>query len=172
MWVGIGWFAKKKVDQAIVLNTEFLPNYVKNLKSSENISKVIIGNGTTSRQNIKKLEFIKNDLIIFEEKNTTYRAKKRFFELFPIRGLKIFLPKEFFLMSKNLDAISALIILEDYCNDKFSFSKDIDIKTWLKWQIYIHFLLLVHNLFSIKIFVGHPQLMLFPKEDAQITDLY
>ena len=83
---------KKKVDQAIVLNTELLPNYVKNLNGSENISKVIIGNGTTSRQNIEKLDFIGNDLIIFEEKNTTFRAKKRFFELFPIRGLKFFLP--------------------------------------------------------------------------------
>ena len=123
---------QKKVDQAIVLNTEFLPNYVKNLKSSENISKVIIGNGTTSRQNIKKLEFLKNDLIIVEEKNTTFRAKKRYFELFPTRGLKTFLPKEIFLMNKNLDAVSALIILEDYCNDKFIFSEDIDIKTWLK----------------------------------------
>ena len=70
---------QKKVDQAIVLNTESLPYYVKNLKSSENISKVIIGNGTTSRQNIEKLEFIKNDLIIVEEKNTTFRAKKRYF---------------------------------------------------------------------------------------------
>jgi len=123
---------KKKVDQAVVLNTEFLPNYVKTLKSVENISKVIIGNGTTSKENIEKLEFIKKDLIIFEEKNTTYRAKKRFFELFPITGFKILLPKEYFLMNKNLDAVSALIILEDYCNDKFTFSKDIDIKTWLK----------------------------------------
>jgi len=123
---------KKKVDQAIVLNTEFLPQYVKNLKSVENISKVIMGNGTTSKENLKKLKFIKRDLIIFEEKNTTFRAKKRYFELFPIRGLKIFLPKEFFIMNKNLDAVSALIILEDYCNDKFTLSKDIDIKTWLK----------------------------------------
>ena len=123
---------KKKVDQAIVLNTEFLPKYLKTLKSVENISKVIIGNGTTSKENIEKLEFIKKDLIIFEEKNTTYRAKKRFFELFPITGFKILLPKEYFLMNKNLDAVSALIILEDYCNDKFTFSKDIDIKTWLK----------------------------------------
>ena len=105
---------KKKVDQAIVLNTEFLPKYVKTLKSTEKISKVIIGNGTTSKENIEKLEFIKKDLIVFEEKNTTYRAKKRFFELFPIRGLKVLLPKEFFIMNKNLDAISALIILEDY----------------------------------------------------------
>ena len=123
---------KKKVDQAIVLNTEFLPQYVKNLKSVENISKVIMGNGTTSKENLKKLKFIKKDLIIFEEKNTTFRAKKRYFELFPIRGLKIFLPKEFFIMNKNLDAVSALIILEDYCNDKFTLSNDIDIKTWMK----------------------------------------
>tara|TARA_B100000242_G_C42961100_1_gene445732 strand:+ start:244 stop:681 length:438 start_codon:yes stop_codon:yes gene_type:complete len=123
---------QKKVDQAIVINTEFLPKYVKTLKSTENISKVIIGNGTTSKENIEKLEFIKKDLIVFEEKNTTYRAKMRFFELFPIKGLKVLLPKEIFIMNKNLDAISALIILEDYCNDKFTLSKDIDIKTWLK----------------------------------------
>ena len=122
----------KTIDQAIVLNTELLPQYVKTLKSLENISKVIIGNGTTSKENIKKLEFIKKDLIIFEEENTTYRAKKRFFELFPIRGLKTLLPKEFFIMNKNLDALSALIILEEYCNDKFTLSKDIDTKTWLK----------------------------------------
>ena len=123
---------KKKVDQAIVLNTEFLPQYVKTLKSIENISKVIIGNGTTSKENIEKLTFLKKDLVIFEEKNTTFRAKKRFFELFPIRGLKTLIPKELFIMNKNLDAVSALIILEDYCNDKFTLSKDIDIKTWLK----------------------------------------
>ena len=123
---------KKKVDQAIVLNTESLPNYVKNLNGSENISKVIIGNGTTSRQNIENLNFIKNDLIIVEEKNTTLRAKKRYFEIFPTKGLKSFLPKEIFIMNKNLDALSALIILEDYCNHKFTLSENIDIKTWLK----------------------------------------
>ena len=122
----------KKVDQAIVLNSEFLPKYVKSLNSLENISKVIIGNGTTSKQNIEKLEFIKKDLIIVEERNSTFRAKKRYFELFPIRGLKIFLPKEIFVLNKNLDAVSALVILEDYCNVKFTFSEDIDIKTWLK----------------------------------------
>ena len=134
--INAGWYwlilKKKKIDQAIVLNTEFLSKYVKTLKSVENISKVIMGNGTTSKEIIEKLEFIRQDIIIFEEKNTTFRAKKRFFELFPITGLKTLLPKEFFVMNKNLDAISALIILEDYCNEKFSLSKDIDIKTWMK----------------------------------------
>ena len=123
---------QKRVDQAVVLNTSFLPQYLKTLNSSENISKVIIGNGTTSRENIEKLKFLKKELIVVEEKNTTFRAKKRYFELFPIRGLKNLLPKEIFIMNKNLDAVSALIILEDYCNYKFTLSEDIEIKTWLK----------------------------------------
>ena len=123
---------QKRVDQAVVLNTKFLPQYVETLDSTENISKVIIGNGTTSRQNIEKLKFLKKELIVVEEKNTTFRAKKRYFELFPIRGLKNLLPKEIFIMNKNLDAVSALIILEDYSNYKFTLSEDIEIKTWLK----------------------------------------
>ena len=123
---------QKIVDQAVVINTEFLPKYVKTLITNETISEVIIGNGTTSRQNIAKLDFINNYLIIVEEKNTTFRAKQRYFELFPIRGLKTLLPKEIFLMNKNLDAVSALIILEDFYNQKFTLSEQIDIKTWLK----------------------------------------
>ena len=123
---------QKREDQAVVLNTAFLPQYLKTLNRSENISKVIIGNGTTSRQNIEKLKFLKKELIVVEEKNTTFRAKKRYFELFPISGVKNLLPKEIFIMNKNLDAVSALIILEDYCNDKFTLSEDIEIKTWLK----------------------------------------
>ena len=123
---------QKRVDQAVVLNTKFLPQYVETLNSTENISKVIIGNGTTSRQNIEKLKFLKKELIVVEEKNTTFRAKKRYFELFPIRGLRNLLPKEIFIMNKNLDAVSALIILEDLYNYKFTLSEDIEIKTWLK----------------------------------------
>ena len=123
---------KKQVEQAIVLNTEFLAEYIKTLLRVECVSKVIIGNGTTSKENIQKLEFVKKDLIIFEEKNTTYRSKKRYFELFPITGLKKLLPKDFFIMNKNLDALSALIILEDYLHDKFTLSKNINTKTWLK----------------------------------------
>ncbi len=123
---------QKRVDQAVVLNTALLPHYLKTLNSVENISKVIIGNGTTSSENIEKLKFLKKELIVVEEKNTTFRAKKRYFELFPIRGLRNLLPKEIFIMNKNLDAVSALIILEDFYNDKFTLSEDIEIKTWLK----------------------------------------
>ena len=124
--------SEKKVYKAIVIRSELLEGYVRNLNAVENISKIIIGNGTTSREITKKMDFFKKEIIIFEEKNTTFRAKSRYFELFPISGLKFLIPRDIFILNKNLDAISALIILEDYCKIKFSLNQNIDFKTWLK----------------------------------------
>ena len=124
--------SEKKVNQAIILKSKSLENYVRNLDKAENISKIIIGNGTTSREVREKLDFFKKEIITFEEKNTTYRAKTRYFEIFPINSLMFFIPREVFIINKNLDAISALIILEDYCKAKFTFNQNIDFKTWLK----------------------------------------
>ena len=124
--------SEKKVYKAIILKSELLENYVRNLIAAEDISQIIIGNGTTSKEITKKLNFFKKEIITFEEKNTTYRAKARYFELFPISGLKFLMPREVFILNKNLDAISALIILEDYCKMKFTLNQNIDFKTWLK----------------------------------------
>ena len=124
--------SEKKVYEAIIIRSELLEGYVRNLNSVENVSKIIIGNGTTSREIIKKMDFFKKEIIIFEEKNTTFRAKSRYFELFPISGLKFLIPRDIFILNKNLDAISALIILEDYCKTKFTLDQNIDFKTWLK----------------------------------------
>ncbi len=124
--------SEKKVYKAIILKSELLENYVRNLIDDEDISQIIIGNGTSSKEIREKLYFFKKEIITFEEKNTTYRAKARYFELFPISGLKFLIPREVFILNKNLDAISALIILEDYCKTKFALHKNIDFKTWLK----------------------------------------
>ncbi len=124
--------SEKKVHKAIILKTELFENYVRDLNTVEDISKIIIGNGTTSREIIEKLGFFKKEIITFPETNTTFRAKTRYFELFPISGLQFFIPREVFLLNKNLDAISALIILEDYFSAKFTLSNNISIKTWLK----------------------------------------
>ena len=124
--------SKKKVYKAIILESELIKEYVRNLNKVEDISKIIIGNGTTSEFISEKLDFFEKEIITFEEKNTTYRAKARYFEFFPIRGFKFLIPREVFILNKNLDAISALIILEDYCQMKFTLHQSIDIKTWLK----------------------------------------
>ena len=123
---------EKKIYKAIILKSEFLEEYLRNLNTVEDISKIVVGNGTTSGDIKKKLDFFKKEIIIFEEKNTTFRAKARYFELFPLSGFKFLIPREVFILNKNLDAISALIILEDYCNMKFTLNQNIDFKTWLK----------------------------------------
>ena len=123
---------EKIVYEAIILESNLLADYVRHLDTVEDISSIIIGNGTYSREIRKKLFFFEKEIITFEEKNTTYRAKARYFELFPISGLKYLVPREIFILNKNLDAISALIILEDYCKMKFTLNQNIDFKTWLK----------------------------------------
>ena len=123
---------EKKVYKAIILKSELLGNYVRNLITAEEISQIIIGNGTTNREIREKLDFFKKEIITFEEKNTTYRAKARYFELFPISGFGFLIPREVFILNKNLDAISALIILEDYYKMKFTLNQNLDFKTWLK----------------------------------------
>jgi len=124
--------SEKKVYKAIILKSELLENYVRKLIAAEDISKIIIGNGTTNKEIREKLYFFEKEIITFEEENTTYRAKARYFELFPISGLKFLMPREVFIFNKNLDAIAALIILEDYCKMKFTLNQNIDFKTWLK----------------------------------------
>ncbi len=128
----IAEISEKKVYKAIILKSELLENYVRHLIAAEDISQIVIGNGTTSKEIKEKLIFFKKEIITFEEKNTTFRAKARYFELFPISGLKFLVPREVFILNKNLDAISALIILEDYCKTKFTLNQNIDFKTWLK----------------------------------------
>ena len=128
----LGDISEKKIYKAIIIKSECLEDYVRDLNTIDDISKIIIGNGTTSRVILEKLYFFKKEIITFEEKNTTFRAKERYFELFPNIGLKLLIPREFFILNKNLDAISALIILEDYCKMKFTFNQNIDFKTWLK----------------------------------------
>ena len=106
--------SKKTVYEAIIVKSELLETYVRNLIATDDISQIIIGNGTTSKDTREKLHFFKKEIITFEERNTTYRSKARYFELFPISGLKFLMPREVFILNKHLDVISALIILEDY----------------------------------------------------------
>ena len=122
----------KIISYAKVIKSNLLIASVKTLIAGCQEYEVIIGNGTTSKEHIKNLKFLGQNLIIAEEKNTTLRSKERYFDIFPLSGLQRFLPKEIFLINVNLDAVSALIILEDFCNCKFIVLNSLDTKTWQK----------------------------------------
>jgi len=122
----------KKVLQAKIISSNSLVKNIKEFQKIDENIQVIIGNGTSSKEHIKDLGFLKKGLFIAEEKNTTYRSKSRFFELYPINGIKRYLPREIFIYNLNLDAIAAIIILEDYLELKFDIDSQINPKTWLK----------------------------------------
>ena len=123
---------EKKVIEAVVIKSHLLLKYVKKKYKSKQKFQLLIGNGTSSKNYIKYLNQFAPDLIIAEEKNSTYRAKQRYFDIFPVIGIKCFLPREIFILNKNLDALAALIIMEDFFNIKFNVSEKIKTKTWLK----------------------------------------
>ena len=123
---------EKKVNEAKVINSNLLLKYVKKKYQKENSIQFLIGNGTSSEMHIQDLNQFLPNLIVVEEENSTYRSKQRYFEIFPLRGWQCFLPREIFLLNKNLDALAALIIMEDYFKYKFDFSETIETKTWLK----------------------------------------
>ncbi len=122
----------KIVYEAIVIRSDFLFKYLKKISLVENNLQLLIGNGTSSTKHINALSDLFPDLIVAEEKNTTFRAKQRYFEIFPLKGFQNLVPREFFILNKNLDALAALIILEDYYKFKFDLQKITGIKTWLK----------------------------------------
>ena len=122
----------KRVLKAIVIDSRYLVQNIKTFIEKDKNIKVLIGNGTTSIQHVKSLSFLENNLTIVEEKNTTYRSRQRYFEIFPIKGIKRFLPRDVFLQNINLDAISALVILEDYLNCKLTLNCDSLPKTWMR----------------------------------------
>ena len=122
----------KKVSKAMIIKSNYLLNFAKRVQQENDKVQILIGNGPSSQEYINVLNKFIPNLIIAEEKNSTYRAKQRFFEIFPLKGLKSFLPRDIFLLNKNLDAIAALVIMEDYYNCKFEMSKLISTKTWLK----------------------------------------
>ena len=123
---------EKKVYEAVVIKSHLLLKFIKKKYQSEKNILLLIGNGTSSKNYIKYLNKFEPDLIIAEEKNSTYRAKQRYFDIFPLTGIKCFLPREIFILNKNLDALAALIIMEDFLNIKFDISEKINTKTWLK----------------------------------------
>ena len=123
---------EKRVYEAVVIKSHLLLKYVKKKYQSEKKVKLLIGSGTSSKNYIKCLTKLEPDLIIAEEKNSTYRAKQRYFDIFPLIGIKSLLPKDIFILNKNLDALAALIIMEDFFNIKFDVSEKIKTKTWLK----------------------------------------
>tara|TARA_Y100001968_G_scaffold325642_1_gene367221 strand:+ start:154 stop:591 length:438 start_codon:yes stop_codon:yes gene_type:complete len=95
------------------------------------INKVIVGDGTNSKfiENKLKQKNIFN-LKYVNERGSTLRARFRYWQIWPPNYFIRWLPKEVLFPPKNLDAIAALILLEDSLKYTFIWPEKVDIKIW------------------------------------------
>ena len=96
-----------------------------------NIRKIIIGDGTNCKY-IKNELKRKNlfDINYVNEKVSTLRARFRYWEIWPPNYFIRWLPKEILFPPENLDAIVALILLEDFLKISLNWPEKVDIKIW------------------------------------------
>ncbi len=96
-----------------------------------NIRKIIIGDGTNCKY-IKNELKRKNlfDINYVNEKGSTLRARFRYWEIWPPNYFIRWLPKEIIFPPENLDAIVALILLEDFLKISLNWPEKVDIKIW------------------------------------------
>ena len=95
------------------------------------ISNIIIGDGTNCKyvtNQLKRNNFVNMNYV--NERGSTLRARFRYWEIWPPNYFIRWLPKEILFPPENLDAIVALILLEDFLNHKFIWPDKVDIKIW------------------------------------------
>ena len=97
-----------------------------------NIFKIVIGDGTNCKyiENELKQKNIVN-LNYINERGSTLRARFRYWEIWPPNCFIRWLPKEILFPPDNIDAVVALILLEDFLKYSFSWPENVEIKIWL-----------------------------------------
>jgi len=121
-----------KVVTAGIASLNKLSDLVSLWKEKYNISKIIIGDGTNCKyvkNELKRKNFL--DLNFVNEKGSTLRARFRYWEIWPPNYFIRWLPKEILFPPNNLDAIVALILLEDFLTFSLNWPEKVDIKIWL-----------------------------------------
>ena len=95
------------------------------------ICKIIIGDGTNCKYIEDKLK--QKNIFNFNyvnERGSTLRARFRYWEIWPPNYFIRWLPKEILFPPDSLDAVVALILLEDFLKYTFSWPENVAIKTW------------------------------------------
>ena len=96
-----------------------------------NVCKIIIGDGTNCKHvknELKRKNFF--DLKFVNERGSTLRARFRYWEIWPPNYFIRWIPKEILFPPDHLDAIVALILLEEFLKFSLIWPKKVDIKIW------------------------------------------
>ena len=120
----------KVIEAGIASLTKF-PELVSLWIEDYPIIKIIIGDGTNCKyvmNELKRNNFFNINYV--NEKGSTLRARFRYWEIWPPNYFIRWLPKKMLLPPENLDAVVALILLEDFLKCTFNWPEKVNIKIW------------------------------------------
>ena len=119
------------VIEAAICSINSFPELVSLWNQDYKISEIILGDGTNCKyiENQLKLNSIFNFNYV-NERGSTLRARFRYWEIWAPNYFIRWLPKEILFPPKNLDAVVALILLEDFLEFTFVWPDLVDIKIW------------------------------------------
>ncbi|WP_320663327.1 resolvase [Prochlorococcus sp. MIT 1223] len=121
----------QSVIDAKVARTASTIHLINSWESEASVDLIIIGNGTSSNSlNLEINSELNIPTIFQEEKNTTLRARDRYWDIWPKNFFLRLLPDGMVLPSENLDALAALILAEDFLNVKLTWSVQTSFKIW------------------------------------------
>ena len=127
----LGDVKSRDVIDARISNLENFSDLISLWNEKYHIDKIIIGDGTNCKYLEAKLkEKNINNIFFVDERESTLRARFRYWELWPPNFIFRFVPKELLFPPENLDAIVALILLEDFLNQRLNWSNNVKIKIW------------------------------------------
>ena len=118
--------------EAGIVSLHRLSDVVSGWNEQYDVFKIVIGDGTNCKyiENKLKQKNIVN-LTYVNERGSTLRARFRYWQIWPPNYFVRWLPKEMLFPPDNLDAVVALILLEDFLKFSFSWPEKVDIKIWL-----------------------------------------
>lgn len=107
------------VRQAI-LPTDHFPDHLRDFLAGDSPAGCVLGDGTTSTTMHRQLEetFPRLPLFTVDEYGSTQEAKKLYWQLFPPRGWKRFLPQALLDAPSAVDGLAAAVLVRRYLRDK------------------------------------------------------
>lgn len=105
---------KPRMVKGEIVETAQLADALLRLKEEHQFDLVVVGNGTTSRaaQEVVRAALPGRTMLIVDEKDTSIRARERYWEYHPRRGWRKLLPSSLQVPPEPVDHYVALILAE------------------------------------------------------------
>ena len=103
------------VQTGLVLPRNNVVHQLERWRQEASLQLILIGNGTGSGGWLERLKPIA-EVQSVDEQGTTLRARRRYWQLWPAQGWRRLIPEGLRLPPTDLDAIAALVMVEDHLN--------------------------------------------------------